>query len=80
MSPQEWIDFEEKVKKIYEDKTVGELMDEANILTFCLNNPQKYPNYTPLQWDKLNLQLRVILELFEKRIDSIIARSERNGS
>lgn len=80
MSPQEWTDFEERIKKRYEEMTIYELMNEENNLAYVLSNPHKFPRLQTLDFDKLNCQLRIVGEVFIGRIDKIIARSEKNGS
>lgn len=80
MSPQEWLDFEARILKRYQEMTIYEMMNEENNLSYALNNPHKFPQLSNLDFDKLNVQLRIIQECFANRIDSIIARSERNGN
>jgi len=80
MSPQEWIDFEEKVKKQYADMTLYQLMTEESNLAYVLSNPHKLPRLENLDFDKINCRLRLCVEAYHKRIDDLIARGTRNGN
>lgn len=79
MTPTDWEEFEGKMRQHYSSMLVWELMNEEGNLMHILNNADRFPQFSMLDLDKLNLRLRIVTQTIGKRIDDIIARSVLNG-
>lgn len=80
MTPEQWEEFEKSALKQYNELLVWQLMNEEAMLASKLSNPFQFGQMTVVEYDKLNMKLRIVQFLINRRINAMVGNEENNVS